>query len=527
MTMALPDVLTERAPLVDVARARFSPSARRGARLALMAATAVLAAVGAVLLFVSRGELWLDEAQTVAIAKLPLGDLFTALREDGSPPLYYLLQHVWIQVFGESTGSVRTLSGLFALACLPAMWLLATRLAGRRVAWSATVLLATSPFAIRYGTEARMYSLVVLLVLLGALALQRAWTRPTTGRLVAVALASGALLTAHYWALYLVAAVVLVSLLEVRRGHIAVRVPVAVALGGLLFVPWVPAFAHQVRSTGAPWAGRASLGDLVDVLHGYGAPERLDSAGWTLWLALLGLTILGVFGRRRRSGAIELRWRGRGVERALGAVTGLTLALALGAGIVGDSPVTARYTAVVFPLVVLLAAIGLSRLSVAGASVVLAVAAATGLMGGWDASLAPRTAAPRVAAQIERLATPDDLVVYCPDQLGPSTSRLLETPAPQITFPSYSAPQRVDWDDYLERFRGTDVDAFAAEVDAMATGDIWLVTAPNYMTTSEGCRQMRESLAELRPRVTEIVPADGRFFEQAQLFRLRPAVTTS
>jgi hypothetical protein len=525
--MALHDIVSERTPLVDVARHRFSPRVRRAARVVLTATTAVLAAWGAVLLFVSRGELWLDEAQTVAISRLSLGDLFPALREDGSPPLYYLLQHGWIEVFGSGTTSVRALSGVFALASLPVMWLLADRVAGRRTAWCATVLLATSPFAIRYGTEARMYSLVVLLVLLGALVLERAWRRPTTPRLVGVTAATGALLTTHYWAMYLVAAVVLVLLVEARRGHVDRRVLVAAVAGGVFFVPWAPAFAHQVRSTGAPWAGRASLGDLVDVLHGYGAPNRLDSAGWTLWLTLLGLTVLGVFGHRRRSGAIELRWRSQGVERALGAVTLLTLALALGAGIVGNSPVTARYTAVVFPLVVLLAAIGLSRLSIAAATVVLTVAAATGLMGGWDASMAQRTAAPRVVAQIERLATPDDLVVYCPDQLGPSVSRLLETPAPQVTFPSYSAPQRVDWDDYLERFRGADVEAFAAEVNRMAVGDVWLVTAPNYMTTSEGCRDMRDALTELRPAATEIVPADGRFFEQAQLFRLPPATTPS
>jgi hypothetical protein len=423
-------------------------------------------------------------------------------------------------VAGDGTHAVRALSGLFAAACLPAMWFTARRIGGTRIAWAATVLLATSPFAIRYGTEARMYSFVVLLVVLATYAVIAALDRPSIARLALVSLASGALLLTHYWALYLVACTIAVLAVGWRRGQVAGRLVVAVALGGVAFVPWIPSFLHQLRSTGAPWAARASFGDLVDVLQGYGAPGALDSAGWILWLLLLGLTVLGVFGRRRRSGVIELRWRSQNPERALGLVVGGTLALALVAGMVGDSPVTARYTAVVFPLVVLLGAYGMSRLSRPWFTAVLVVAAVAGVLGGRDASTTARTEVPRVAAELERRATFDDVVLYCPDQLGPSTSRLLDAPFRQVTFPSFGSPERVDWDDYLDRVNDTDLDAFAARVDAMTNGDVWLVTAPNYMTTSGTCSRLRDALEDLRPRTTEIVSADGRFFEQAQLFRL-------
>ena len=72
------------------------------------------------------------------------------------------------------------------------------------------VLLALSPFAIRYATETRMYSLVMVLVL-GRLpaAPQRARTAHRV-RLVGIALVTGALLLTHYWALWLVAATVVV-----------------------------------------------------------------------------------------------------------------------------------------------------------------------------------------------------------------------------------------------------------------------------------------------------------------------------
>ena len=84
-----------------------------------------------------------------------LKTLSRALREDGHPPLYYYLLHVWTGWFGTSGAAVRSLSGVVAVAALPLAWALGRRLGGPRTAALATVLLATSPFAIRYATEAR------------------------------------------------------------------------------------------------------------------------------------------------------------------------------------------------------------------------------------------------------------------------------------------------------------------------------------------------------------------------------------
>ena len=45
---------------------------------------------------------WIDEGLSVGIADRPLADIPGALRLDGSPPLYYMLLHVWMQVAGSS-----------------------------------------------------------------------------------------------------------------------------------------------------------------------------------------------------------------------------------------------------------------------------------------------------------------------------------------------------------------------------------------------------------------------------------------
>ena len=66
---------------------------------------------------------WVDEGLSVGIADRPLLDIPGILRQDGSPPLYYMLLHVWLSLTGSGERDTHTLSLLFALAAVPvAFW---------------------------------------------------------------------------------------------------------------------------------------------------------------------------------------------------------------------------------------------------------------------------------------------------------------------------------------------------------------------------------------------------------------------
>src|SRR6202451_1842727 len=230
-------------------------------RIAVWVAVGLAIAVGLFLRFWTRSGLWLDEALPANIARLPLHDIPNALKHDGAPPLYYYLLHFWILLFGQSNDAVRSLSGVIAVITLPVGWFCGRRLGGRGVAWTTLVLLASAPFAVYYATESRMYALVILLTGCGFLALGRAVAAPRPGNPLAVAVVTPALLYTQYWAVYLVAMVgiwLVVSVVRSRRhGHPeAAPSPalIAVAIGCVLFVPWLPTFIYQAKYTGTPWA---------------------------------------------------------------------------------------------------------------------------------------------------------------------------------------------------------------------------------------------------------------------------------
>ena len=149
---------------------------------------------------------WVDEGLSVGIADRPLLDIPGILRQDGSPPLYYMLLNVWLGLAGSDERATHTLSLLFALAAVPVAFWGAGLVFGRRAAWIAAVLTVFNPFLSQYAQETRMYSLVVLLSMLATSLFLRTYTgdeRPARRWPVLFALALATTLYTHNWALFL------------------------------------------------------------------------------------------------------------------------------------------------------------------------------------------------------------------------------------------------------------------------------------------------------------------------------------
>lgn len=472
----------------------------------------------------SASSLWLDESLSVNIARLPLHELPAALREDGSPPLYYLLLHGWIAVFGSGTTAVRALSGLFALAALPLIWLLARQVADRTAAWAAVLLLGTSPFAVRYATETRMYALVVTLVLAGGCALVAALARPTVLRLAGLAASSGALLLTHYWSLYLLTTtgVVLIGMSvwgPDRRA--ARRCVVGTACGGLFFLPWLPSFFFQLRHTGTPWAAAPSAAAVLQTI-GTWAGGTGSFWGGLLLLVLTGLVVAGILGRQHDGGLLL----GRPVAQSAAAFAGVsvgTLALGIGLAAVTTAGYSTRYSAAALGPFLLVAAMGAAAVPGRARTVLVALAVAAGLGGSVTQPFSTsRTEAPLLASALRSGLAPGALVVYCPDQLGPAVSRLLPAGVDQVVYPTMGRPDRVDWVDYAQRNRRASPAAFAEQLLSRSAGPIWLVSAGHYRTYGRQCQDLDALLAQARGGRVLVVPTHRQYGEAAQLTRYDP-----
>jgi hypothetical protein len=506
----------------------------------VLVAGSVAIVAGVALRFWAPTALWLDETLSVNISRLPVTQIPGALAHDGSPPLYYVMLHLWMLVVGQGDFAVRALSGITSVLTLPIFWFAGRRLGGRTVAWVTFFLALTSPFAINYATTTRMYSLMIMLSLLGYLAVARAFETPSRRRLVELGLVTAALLYTHYWGLYLILVAGLWVVWRMRTTGRGAPVLRAMVFGSLLWLPWFPIFVFQTLHTGTPWTTSAGPGDLLTVFADYSGNGPW---GELLMFATFGLFLLGTFGRTAVPGtmvavqdsaggtqhvpagpAVVLELKPRpGMAPLVGVAVG-TLAVAVVLGALANAAFVARYTAVVLPLFILVVSTGVAimpgRRFKAGCMSVLCLA---GLLTGHGENGAQRTQAVQVAAVLNTQAQPGDVVVYCPDQLGPAVDRLLTVKGlDQLTFPRAAAPERVNWVDYKKVISRTDVSQFAqtALSRVPAGHTMWLVWRDGYPGFGGDCGYLKSWMDLLRnPGVTLVRQDGGTYYEFENLTR--------
>lgn len=108
----------------------------------------------------------LDEAQSVWVATKSVSGIITNIAQDVHVPLYPLLLHFWIQLYGTNVFGLRLLSFVFFVLSIPFLYLMAYRTGGGRVALITISLFCLSPFLTWYSTETRMYTLLTFFSIL-------------------------------------------------------------------------------------------------------------------------------------------------------------------------------------------------------------------------------------------------------------------------------------------------------------------------------------------------------------------------
>ena len=397
------------------------------AALALLTAASFALRIGGL-----RSGYWIDEGIAVGIASHPLTDIPHALVQDGSPPLYYLLLHVWMGVAGTGEAATRALSLLFALIAIPVSWWGGSAAFDRRTGALAAAGAAGCPFLTYYAQETRMYSLVCVLSVAACSSFVLAFVRERRRHVPLLGLWLVLLLYTHNWGLFLAGGMAVAWLVLRRQGKVGTRDGALLAAGiAVAYAPWLPTIVSQALNTAAPWSNRPGALQLLAIpggLFGY------------LAAPLLALALFAAV--RRRPGLDE------GVKALL--VIAAVAALAAWLASQLQPAWSTRYLAVLLgPLLLAFAAV-LSR----GARWTAAALAAMGAV--WLVTGAPpaksnvRTVAHRVAPDIRS----GDLVVSTQPEQVPVLYRYLPHGAIYLTPLGLVADPRVtDWRAGLDRLR--------------------------------------------------------------------------
>jgi uncharacterized membrane protein len=266
------------------------------------------------------------------------------------------------------------------VATVPVLYALGARLFGSRVGLIGAFLLALNSYHIRYAQEARSYTLVVFLVTLSSLFFVSGIERPIRRHWLAYVLTSVLAAYSHFFG-GLVIAAHWVSLLFLRRRNTPWRLLAASnAVVFLLLLP-LGAFVLAKDAGQVDWLSQARPSNVVGLFFvlagGAGRAASADAVGKLLLLAYFVVSLLAVVAAAREwsSGSTSAgTWR----YAFLFAWLFVPVAVAYSVSLV--KPIfLARYLIVCLPPLMLIAAVGLSRIRripvLTGALVILAALA--------------------------------------------------------------------------------------------------------------------------------------------------------
>lgn len=193
------------------------------------------------LINLGRESLWLDEAISYLAVQLPLIKIANNTVQSSHPPLYYLLLHFWLGLVPNTDTAIKLLSVLWGVLLIPAIYLLCEKLfSNRAISFTATLLVAISPFHILYSHELRMYTQLMLLIVAGTAVY---WHARQTGKSSWWLLTGLLFLLAvytHLFAFLVLAGIGLHSLLEIRKNRQAFwATAIMTAVISICFIPWL------------------------------------------------------------------------------------------------------------------------------------------------------------------------------------------------------------------------------------------------------------------------------------------------
>lgn len=181
----------------------------------VLLAAIVVAGAALRLYGLSVNSLWLDEATTLQISSLPFWGI--AFADPVHPPLFYWIEHVAVHLFGTTEFGLRLVPALCGILAIPVFYLLGKETDGPATGIIAAGLIAVSPFHIIYSQEARMYSLVLLLVSLAFLFYLRAMNGNTLREWALFGLFSALSVWTHYYTFLIIGVIFLHAIIIAGR----------------------------------------------------------------------------------------------------------------------------------------------------------------------------------------------------------------------------------------------------------------------------------------------------------------------
>jgi uncharacterized membrane protein len=200
--------------------------------------------------------------------------LLKGLVAEPHPPLFFIGQHLWLRLFGNTEAAMRSLVALYSLGAIASAYGLGRCLLGHRGGLLLAALLGLNPYYLFHSLNVRMYGSLVFWTVLSTWALlelihlksenrAKSWQKKWLWRVILMASVVGGLMTFYYFVYMLIAMAALVLWLDRRRWW---QYGLCFGTSLLITVPWLL------------WGTRQQFRNAD--LERFSAPNSLIKSAW-------------------------------------------------------------------------------------------------------------------------------------------------------------------------------------------------------------------------------------------------------
>ena len=202
-------------------------------------------------LFIGKTDLGRDECFSLYMAQLNIPDLVKILCQGDNPPLWEMLLHGWIRLFGISEVAIRSLSLIFSALTVIPIYFLGERQIHRFVGIAASLFYCFSTFSIYLAHECRVYSLIGFATACSVFLFVSATQRPKPFKFILLTLANLMLMYGHYLSVWIIVMEFVIAL-AIRPIRKKIWKPYLIHAAALilLFSPMFPVLFRRFMDSG-------------------------------------------------------------------------------------------------------------------------------------------------------------------------------------------------------------------------------------------------------------------------------------
>ena len=243
------------------------------------------------------------------------------LTSEPHPPLFYISQHIWLRLFGNSVVAMRSLSALYSLGAIACSYGLGNKLLGHRGGLLLAALIGLNPLFLFHSLNVRMYCPLVFWTILSGWAILELFDTYTLNKLafrhrllwslILIGSVTAGFMTFYYFAFW-VASLGILVLLQDRQNWL--KHAIKLSLGIIITTPWLLWGTRQQFNNAD--LGRFANSDSLWVTTGKHLQGMLNSLGanliigdWAYITPNIGLMLAGIIAIAIIISCIYILWR--------------------------------------------------------------------------------------------------------------------------------------------------------------------------------------------------------------------------